>query len=205
MWGLILRRRWPDCPGIILAGLLLVAMNPYFLSWNVTVKTYALTNLSVFAAFWALTIGLKSRLWSWFLLAGAFAGLGVGVRLLYLPWAGMLGLTVGWLGLRGLNKELRLGNMFAYFGGLLAGLLPSAAIPVRDPIASSSTTSGTTSSGSGSPRSGRNGRHASTLAGAPGCGQGPVPESVHGFPAGPGRDSESTGPDAIPTARCARC
>jgi len=132
LWGLILQRRWPDRPGIILAGIALVAMNPYFLSWNVTVKTYALTNLAVFATLWALDVGLKSRLWSWFLLAGSFAGLGVGVRLLYLPWAAVLALTVGWLGLRGMKKELRLGNMLAYLGGLLAGLAPSAMLLVLD-------------------------------------------------------------------------
>jgi 4-amino-4-deoxy-L-arabinose transferase-like glycosyltransferase len=132
LWGLILQRRWPDRPGIILAGLLLVALNPYFLSWNVTVKTYALTNLAVFATLWALDVGLKSRLWSWFLMAGVFAGLGVGVRLLYLPWAGVLVLAVGWLGLRGMKRSLRLGNMAAYLGGLLAGLAPSAVLLVLD-------------------------------------------------------------------------
>ena len=133
LWGLILQRRWPERPGIVLAGLALVAMNPYFLSWNVTVKTFALTNLAVFATVWALDRGLQSRRWPWFLLAGAAAGLGVGVRLLYLPWAGILALALGWLQLRGMEKGLRLGNMAAYLGGLLAGLAPSVVFFALDP------------------------------------------------------------------------
>jgi len=133
LWGLILQRRWPERPAIVLGGLALVAMNPYFLSWNVTVKTFALTNLAVFATLWALDRGLQSRRRSWFVLAGAAAGLGVGVRLLYLPWAVTLVLVLAWLGKRGLEKNLRLDRMFAYLGGMLAGLAPSVVFFVLDP------------------------------------------------------------------------
>ena len=133
LWGLILQRRWPWRPAIVLGGLVLVAVNPYFLSWNVTVKTYALTNLAVFATLWALDRGLQSRRWSWFLLAGVTAGLGVGVRLLYLPWAGMLALTLAWFGLRGTGKKLRPDKMVAYLGGMLVGLAPSALFFALDP------------------------------------------------------------------------
>jgi 4-amino-4-deoxy-L-arabinose transferase-like glycosyltransferase len=132
LWGLILRRRWPERPGFILAGLLLVAVNPYFLSWNVTVKTYALTNLAVFATLWAADRGLASHRGWWFLLAGAVAGLCVEVRLLYLPWAAATGLVLGWLGLRGMTKEIRLGNMFFYLTGLVAALVPAAVFLGRD-------------------------------------------------------------------------
>lgn len=132
LWWLVLRRRWADSPGVILAGLVLVAVNPCFLSWNVTLKTYALTNLSVFAAMWALDRGLESRRLWWFLLAGSLAGLGVGVRLLYLPWAGILAVVVGWLQLRGTGKRASLGNMGAYLGGLVVGLAPSAVFLFRD-------------------------------------------------------------------------
>jgi 4-amino-4-deoxy-L-arabinose transferase-like glycosyltransferase len=132
LWWLVLRRRWPDRPGVILAGLVLVAANPYFLSWNVTVKTYALTNLAVFAAVWALDRGLESRRLGWFLLAGSVAGLGVGVRLLYLPWAGVLAVVVGWLQLRGTGKKVQLGSTGAYLGGLAVGLAPAAVFFLRD-------------------------------------------------------------------------
>ncbi len=133
LWGLILQRRWPDRPWVVLGGLALVAMNPYFLSWNVTVKTFALTNLSVFATLWALDRGLQSSRRSWFVLAGAAAGLGVGVRLLYLPWAGTLVLVLAWLGMRGMKKNLRPGKMIAYLGGMLAGLTPSVVFFILDP------------------------------------------------------------------------
>ena len=133
LWGLILRRRRPEHSGIILAGLALVAMNPYFLSWNVTVKTYALTNLAVFATLWALDRGLHSRRVGWFLVAGLAAGLGVGVRLLYLPWAGVLALGLGWLQWRDQGREFPLKNMAAYMGGMLVGLAPAVVLFARDP------------------------------------------------------------------------
>ena len=133
LWGLILRRRRPDQVGIILAGLALVAMNPYFLSWNVTVKTYALTNLAVFATLWALDRGLHSRRALWFLAAGLAAGLCVGVRLLYLPWAGVLALGLGWLQWRGGGRGFRLGNMATYLAGMLAGLAPAVVLFALDP------------------------------------------------------------------------
>jgi len=133
LWGSILQRRWPGHQGLVLAGLVLVAVNPYFLSWNVTVKTYALTNLAVLAALWAADRGFETRRTGWFLLAGVAAGLGVGVRLLYLPWAGALVLTLGWLGWRGVNRGPRLAGMWAGLGGLIAGLAPSLAFLARDP------------------------------------------------------------------------
>lgn len=133
LWGLILKRRWPDHAGVILAGLALVAMNPYFLSWNVTIKTYALTNLAVFATFWSLDRGLHSRRAGWFLLAGIAAGLGVGVRLLYLPWAGMTALVLGWLQWREGGKGFRAGNMTAYLAGMVVALAPTAILIALDP------------------------------------------------------------------------
>ncbi|MEN8008010.1 MAG: glycosyltransferase family 39 protein [Candidatus Krumholzibacteriota bacterium] len=133
LWGLMLRRRRPEHAGILLAGLALVAMNPYFLSWNVTVKTYALTNLAVFGAWWALDRGLHSRRLWWFAAAGLAAGLGVGVRLLYLPWAGMLALALGWLQWREGGRGFRLGNMAAYLAGLVLGLAPSMVFFALDP------------------------------------------------------------------------
>jgi 4-amino-4-deoxy-L-arabinose transferase-like glycosyltransferase len=178
LWGLILRRRWPERPGIVMAGLALVAMNPYFLSWNVTVKTFALTNLAVFATVWALDRGLQSRRWSWFLLAGVTAGLGVGVRLLYLPWAGMLALALGWLQLRGMEKGLRLGNMAAYLGGLLVGLAPSAVFLALDPPLPPAQVQ--------LPGGIRLRRRGPGAAGVAGLGEDPVPESLHVLPAGPG-------------------
>ena len=133
LWGLMLQRRRPEHSGIILAGLALVAMNPYFLSWNVTVKTYALTNLAVFATIWALDRGLHSRRLWWFLAAGRAAGLCVGVRLLYRPWAGALALGLGWLQWRGEGKEFPLTNMGVYLGGMLVGLAPAAVLFALDP------------------------------------------------------------------------
>lgn len=87
LWGLLLARGWPNRPGLLAVGLLLMALDPYLLSWQVTIKTFAMANLGVFAALWALDRAMAGGRWFWPLLAGAACGLAVGVRALYAPWA----------------------------------------------------------------------------------------------------------------------
>ncbi|MFT5232244.1 MAG: hypothetical protein ACI9UK_000919 [Candidatus Krumholzibacteriia bacterium] len=95
-WGSFLRSRFGDRPFVALAGLLIVALDPNLMSWNVTVKTYAFTNMAVFATIWALDRGLRTQRILWFGLAGVVAGLAVSVRLMYLPWAAATFLAFVW-------------------------------------------------------------------------------------------------------------
>ncbi len=130
--GWFLRRRhepgswWPA------AGVLLVALDPHFLSWNVTVKTYALANLGVCGTLWALGRGWDSRSARWFTGAGIMAGLVVGVRLLYAVWAGVLVLAVA-LSLLVRERPRRPAAVTGLIGGLVLGAAPVWGFFLRDP------------------------------------------------------------------------
>ena len=133
VWGLFLRARFGDRPMFVIGGLLLVALNPYLLSWNVTIKTYALSNLGVFAALWTVDRGFQTRRVVWFLLAGLAAGLVVEARLLYLPWAGSLLAALAWTHWRHPQVGVSLLSIAAASAGFLLGLLPAVALFVSDP------------------------------------------------------------------------
>ncbi len=118
---------------MIVLGVMLVAADPHFLTWNVVVKTFALTNLGVLAVLWLLHRGWTGGSGRHLVLAGVIAGLVVGVRLMYVAWAGSLWLGVliiQWResGTTGIRQ--RLGPLTA---GLAAGLLPMLLFFVRDP------------------------------------------------------------------------
>jgi len=134
LWGLFLRARFAARPMFVIGGLLFVAVNPYLLAWNVTVKTYALTNLGVFAALWAIDRGFHSRRLIWFLVAGLFAGLIVSVRLLYLPWAGSLIVVLIWIRWRHPRVGVSQAAVAAAGVGLLLGLMPAFRLYLADPV-----------------------------------------------------------------------
>ncbi len=133
LWGLFLRERFGTRPMFVVGGLLLVALNPYLVSWNVTVKTYALTNLGVFASLWAVDRGFHTRRLVWFLLAGLAAGLTVDIRLLYLPLAGSLFVALLWVRWRQPRVGLSPGSVAAAGAGLLLGLVPAFRFLLNDP------------------------------------------------------------------------
>ncbi len=133
LWGLFLRARFPNRPMFVIGGLLLMALNPYLLSWNVTVKTYALTNLGVFAALWAIDRGFHTRRLPWFLVAGVAAGLTVETRLLYLPWAGSLLAALVWIHWRHPRVGLSLASVAGAALGLVLGLVPALVLYLQNP------------------------------------------------------------------------
>lgn len=133
LWSGVLARRCADRPAAAALALLLTAVDPYFLSWGVTVKTFAPANLAVFGVLGALDRARQSRTWGWFAVAGLLAGWCAGVRLLYLPWAGAMGLAaVFW----GRSAGTSLGRRQPAIGmglGLAIGLAPTAVFWLREP------------------------------------------------------------------------
>ncbi|MBU2502048.1 glycosyltransferase family 39 protein [bacterium] len=130
--GSFLRRMYGSQSWLPVAGVLLVALDPHFLSWNVTVKTYALANLGVFGVLWALGRGWQTRSVRWFAGAGVMAGLVVGVRLLYAVWAGALVLAVAVTYLVR-ERPRRPGAVTGLIGGLVLGTAPVWGLLLRDP------------------------------------------------------------------------
>jgi len=132
-WAWLLARRAAARPWLLAAGVLLTALNPHLLSWNVTVKTYALTTLGVLAAWWCLERALDRRRAAWWLAAGAACGFVVGVRGLFAPWAAAVvgGAAVAAGRRHGARAGLLAGALLA--AGLLAALAPALIRFAGDP------------------------------------------------------------------------
>src|SRR5712691_3395498 len=60
LWGIWLVKAKPFSSKVALATFLTILLNPYWISWNVAVKTYAFSNLLMTVALIALCTGLKS-------------------------------------------------------------------------------------------------------------------------------------------------
>jgi hypothetical protein len=134
-WGLYLRRRFPQQGQPVLLGLLLLAMNPYFLVWNVTVKTFAASNLAVLVVIWAWEKGRQEEKGRSFVILGMALGALLGFRLLYGPWIAFVMVLILWqvFGPRRLGGRILSLGHFAYAaGGLIVGLLPTLQLMVRD-------------------------------------------------------------------------
>ncbi len=138
-WGLFLLRHLRDRPWMFLVGLVLVGTNPYYLSWSLTVKTYALANTGVFFVMWALDRGLTRPRARWFLAAGLGAGLTTAARLLYLPWSVALAILLMFPTIHGGQQKPGGGAARRRTGFFALGMLLVAApvlfLASRDPAA----------------------------------------------------------------------
>lgn len=129
--GLVSTGRWPAKVGLAAFGALL--LNPYSVSWNVVVKTFAAANLLMTVALIFLYLALRSKRWAWFFGTGLALGLCVAVRSLY-------GLIIPALGLAMLHHELRksyrsYANCLSFLLGSLIGGLPMIVSFLRYPRA----------------------------------------------------------------------
>ena len=129
--GLIAAKRLPS--RVALAAFAAVLLNPYSISWNVVVKTFAVANLLMTIATICLYIALRSGRLRWFLAAGFALGACVSARSLY----GLL-IPVVLLGM--LYQEFRgcrplFPKTLIFLAGSLAGGLPMIISFVRDPRA----------------------------------------------------------------------
>ncbi len=131
-WCLALYHRGGrERPGIpVFVAVLMLVLDPHFLSWNVTLKTYGAANLGVLAALAALDRGVRGRELRWFAVGGAAAALTVGVRLLYAGWAAVLVGGVAVLLWREREAGRKVGALAA---GVLAGAAPTVFFLARDP------------------------------------------------------------------------
>lgn len=132
LWWLLTHSAW-RLPVAVTAGLLLV-LDPHLLSWNVTVKTFAFTNLCISWALFFLFRGWITRHWLWFAGAGLCAGLAVSTRTMYGPMVGSWAFFL--FILAGVKKDRQWALLAgAFLSGLLIGSLPLIISWIRDPEA----------------------------------------------------------------------
>jgi hypothetical protein len=131
LWGicLISVRRLPA--NIALATFATVLLNPYWISWNVVVKTFAVANLLMTVAIICLYSGLHSTRWRWFFVAGLALGGCTSVRSFYGP---VLVVVFLWLSYQG-ARESKIADPGMFLAGSVCGLLPMLVSFVRDPRA----------------------------------------------------------------------
>lgn len=123
IWWLALRRLFPNHPRQALAGLLLLALNPYCFVWSMTIKSYAAANFLVILALWSWLKGQQDGRWWAFGILGLSLGMLLGVRLLYGPWVAFVFLFLFGEAVRSTEKGLR--NLAHGLWGCLLGLLPT--------------------------------------------------------------------------------
>ena len=133
LWGvgLVSLRRIPV--HLALATFATVLLNPYWVSWNVVVKTYAFANLFMSIATICLYAALHTTRKRWYFVAGLTLAACTSVRSLYGP---VLVVVLLWIFLR----KRRTGKLInplslTFLGGSLCGLLPMIVSFVSDPHA----------------------------------------------------------------------
>jgi len=131
LWGvsLISLKRLPTNLG--LATFAAVLLNPYWVSWNVVVKTYASANLLMTVATICLYCALHSAKVRWYFAAGLALGLCTSIRSFYGP---VLILVFWWL----FYHERRTAKLpyrktLAFLAGSICGLVLMIVSFVRDP------------------------------------------------------------------------
>lgn len=129
--GLILTKRLPT--KVALVAFAAVLLNPYSVSWNVVVKTFAVANLLITIATICLYVATRSERLRWFLASGLALGACVSARSLYgflIPTA-----LLAMLYHEFRESQHRFPKSCSFLAGSLTGGLPMILSFVRDPHA----------------------------------------------------------------------
>lgn len=131
VWGLFLVSAMRLSAKTAFATLAVLLLNPYWISWNVVVKTYALSNFLVSLALASLYLALSRERARWFFAAGLAMGLTTSVRSLYGP---LVPLVLAWMLIRlWRSGKGRYSQIVVLAAGALIGLIPIAYSFLRDP------------------------------------------------------------------------
>jgi Dolichyl-phosphate-mannose-protein mannosyltransferase len=131
LWGLGLLRVKALPVKVALATFLTILLDPYWISWNVVVKTFSFSNLMISIVVVSLYAALHSGRSSWYFVAGLALGICASARSFYGP---LIPVAVIWLLLRSrshTNAPYRAAAMFAV--GAFLGLSPMIFSFARDP------------------------------------------------------------------------
>ena len=129
--GLVLCRRLPA--KVALAAFVAVLLNPYSISWNVVVKTFAVANLLMAISTICLYMACRSGRFRWFFAGGLGLGLCVSARSLYGPLIPAILLSVVYEEFRAAHRTFP--KSLSLLVGSLLGGLPIIISFLRDPRA----------------------------------------------------------------------
>jgi hypothetical protein len=131
LWCFAFGRRFSVKAG--LATFAVVLMNPYSISWNVVVKTFAFANLFMTIATLSLYLALRFSQLRWFFVAGVALGACASVRSFYGPLLFVVFVWLLWQKPKGLQASHSAAAIF--LAGCVLGLLPMIVSFLRDPAA----------------------------------------------------------------------
>jgi len=128
LWAIFLWKEYSRTPSVAIVALIVLVLNPYLISWGVTVKTYALSNLLITCFFISLYFAIRSGKSIWYLCAGLSLGFCVSIRLLYAP---IIGLVVLWIIIESIKTRhdfSKYSHVAMLFAGIILSLLPAIII-----------------------------------------------------------------------------
>jgi len=133
LWGIWLLSAGRFSPTVALATFAVIVLNPYWVWWNVAVKTFAAANLLMSVAMICLYAALQSQRARWYLIGGVALGACASVRALYGP---LVPFVLLWL----LHREWRTSRRdftgtLAFLAGATCGVLPMIFSFAHDPQA----------------------------------------------------------------------
>ena len=133
LWGFGLLRVKALRGKVALATLLTILLDPYWISWNVVVKTFSFSNLMISLVLIFLYAALRTGSSRWYFTAGLALGICASARSFYGP---LIPVAFIWLLLRNWNRtnsRYQAATIFAV--GAVVGLSPMILSFVRDPQA----------------------------------------------------------------------
>jgi Dolichyl-phosphate-mannose-protein mannosyltransferase len=133
LWGLWLVSSRRFSPTVALATFAVILLNPYWVWWNIAVKTFAVSNLLVSVTMICLYFALQSQGPRWYFTAGLALGACASARGLYAP---LVPLVLAWLlQVEWRARSRRFAGSAAFLPGAACGVLPMILSFASDPHA----------------------------------------------------------------------
>ncbi|MGK5092129.1 hypothetical protein WDW89_08990 [Deltaproteobacteria bacterium TL4] len=124
LWSGFIYKEYRNQPLIVIFTLLIMLLNPYFYSWGVVVKTYALSNLLISIVFLLLYEALQNPKPVYFFLAGFCFSFCAQVRLLYSLVGFCLFFWILGFPQKQLKFTLNIKASLIFISGVLISLIP---------------------------------------------------------------------------------
>jgi Dolichyl-phosphate-mannose-protein mannosyltransferase len=133
LWGIWLLSAQRFTTAVALATFAVVVFNPYWVWWNVAVKTFAVANLLVSVVMICLYAALRSQRAKWYFIAGLALGACASVRSLYAP---LVPFVLLWLlHMEWHTSKRGFAGTLAFLAGAACGVLPMILSFASDPQA----------------------------------------------------------------------